>query len=109
MINLNMKLIRLLTVCLLLAPLGAQAAPYSTSGSIDGLSRKQILISDILLDLSPTVKVILPGNKQGTLASLQKGDNVGVKMIKYRGKAYVDYIYKLPKRSGLVNEAPPNE
>ncbi len=55
------------------------------------------------------MKVVLPGNKQGTLASLKEGDNVGVKMLKYRGKAYVDYIYYLPRGAALANEPPAPE
>ncbi len=107
---LNMKTIRLLTVCLLLAPLGVQAMPpYAASGPIGSLTEKKIRVNDILLRLSPTVKVMLPGNKQGTLASLTVGDNVGVKMLKYQGKAYVDYIYYLPRGAALANELPPNE
>jgi len=67
--NLSMISIRLLALCLLLAPLGvqAQALPYSTEGKLYSLSKKYINVDDTELRLSPTVKVVLPGNKPGTL------------------------------------------
>ncbi len=97
--TLNMKIIRLLAIALLLAPLGAQAQEgegFNEVGKIRDLSRKHINLDDFRMRLSPTVKVIWPGNKQRALEDLRVGYVVGVKMIKYQGKSYVDYIYYLP-------------
>ena len=95
--NLNMKIIRLLAICLLLAPLGAQAQDgFNDVGKILDLNRKHINIDDHRMRLSPTVKVMFPGNKQRQLSDLKIGYVVGVKMIKYQGKRYVDTIYYLP-------------
>lgn len=106
--KLSMMSIRLLAICLLLAPLGVQAQglPYSTAGKLYSLSNKHINVDDTELRLSPTVKVVLPGNKPGTLAALKKGDFVGVKVTEYRGRSYVDTIFYLPG-GDLPNELPP--
>lgn len=94
---LKMKLIRLFAICLLLAPLGAQAqGGYHAVGEISELTRDHIYLGDDHMRLSPTVKVVFPGNKLRNLDDLKIGYVVGVNRIKYRGKRYVDTIYYLP-------------
>ena len=95
--NLKMKIIRLFALCLLLAPLGAQAQEgFHAVGKITELNDKFIYLGDDHMRLSPTVKVVFPGNKLRQLDDLKPGYVVGVKRIKYQGKRYVDTIYYLP-------------
>ena len=95
--NLNLKMIRLFTVCLLLAPLGAQAqGGFNEVGEILDMTSKTIHVGDDQIRLSPTVKVVFPGNKLRKLDDLKPGYFVGVKTIKFQGKRYVDTIYYLP-------------
>lgn len=110
MISIKATMIRLLAVVLLTAPLtGLQAANvnYATSGPILSMDSKHINVGDMLLRLSPTVKVVYPGNRKGELSNLNSGDWVGVTMIEYRGKAYVDSIYFLPNGSSAATELQP--
>lgn len=94
---LNMKIVRLFAICLLLAPFGAQAQDnFHAVGKITELNDKFIYLGDDHMRLSPTVKVLFPGNKRRQLDDLKPGYVVGVKRIRYQGKRYVDTIYYLP-------------
>lgn len=102
--NLTKIVIRLLAITVLLAPFsagqattseGGSSGHYALQGKILEMHRKHINIGDVLLRLSPTVKVKVPGKKKASLKDLKPGDSVGVKMIQYRGKAYVDTIFYL--------------
>ncbi len=102
--NLIKLVIRLLAITALLAPYSAGQATtdeggsegrYALKGQIMELQSKHINIGDVMLRLSPTVKVKKPGKKNASLSDLREGNTVGVKMIQYRGKAYVDTIYYL--------------
>lgn len=102
--NLIKLVIRLLAITVLLAPFNAGQATtseggskgrYALEGQIMEMQKKHINIGDVLLRLSPTVKVKMPGKKNASLSDLREGNRVGVKMIQYRGKAYVDTIFYL--------------
>ena len=103
MINANRFMIRLLAATLLLVPFGAVQATteegvgpvYALQGKVLEKRAKHILVDDVLLRLSPTVKVKVRGKPKASLGDIDPGDDVGVKMIQYRGKAYVDTIYKI--------------
>ena len=104
MIKLNKLILRLLAISVLLAPLGAgqattieggSAGQYALKGKVLEMQNKHITIDDVMLRLSPTVKVRVPGKKNASLSDIRKGNEVGVKMIQYRGKAYVDTIFYL--------------
>ncbi len=103
---LSKTIVNAITLCLLLVPLGvqAQAADYNQVGTILSLSEKHINVDDSQERLSPTVKVVFPGNKLRKLSDLRVGYTVGLKMIKYQGKSYVDYIYYLPRGDHRVEE-----
>lgn len=96
--------IRLLAVSILFAPLAGQAAGYAMTGKVFAKHAKYINVSDVQLLLSPTVKVVIPGNPQARLADIKPGHTVGVKMLKYRGKSYVDTIFKLSGSGIPANE-----
>lgn len=110
MINVNRFMIRLLAITVLLAPFGAGQATteegagpvYALQGKVQEKRPRHILVDDVLLRLSPTVKVEVRGKAKASLGDIDPGDDVGVKMIQYRGKAYVDTIYK-------INDAGVNE
>jgi len=102
--NLTQLIVRLLAITVLLAPHvagqattneGGSGGHYALQGRVLEMQQKHINIGDVLLRLSPTVKVRKPGKKKASLADIKAGDNVGVKMIQYRGKAYVDTIFYL--------------
>lgn len=110
--KLTKLLVRLLAITVLLAPFsagqattneGGNAGRYALQGTIMEMQQKHINIDDVMLRLSPTVKVRVPGKKNASLADIKKGDSVGVKMIEYRGKAYVDTIFYLGA-GGASNE-----
>ncbi len=102
---LSKTIVSALALCLLLAPLGVQAqTAYTQVGKILSLSKSHINVDDSQERLSPTVKVVFPGNKLRKLSDLRVGYTVGLKMIKYQGKSYVDYIYYLPKGDLRVEE-----
>ena len=105
MIKLSKNIFHALALCLLLAPLGVQAQDgFTQIGEILALSKQHINVDDSQERLSPTVKVVFPGNKLRKLSDLRVGYVVGLKMIKYQGKSYVDYIYYLPKNKRPVEE-----
>ena len=97
-------IVRLLAITVLLAPFSAGQATtneggsgphYALKGTVLEKHKKHINIGDVMLRLSPTVKVKKPGKKNASMSDIRQGDNVGVKMIQYRGNAYVDTIYYL--------------
>ena len=99
------KIIHALALCLLLAPLGVQAQQgFAAVGKVLALSKNHINVDDSQERLSPTVKVVFPGNKLRQLSDLRVGYVVGLIMIKYQGKSYVDYIYYLPRGDQRVEE-----
>ncbi len=108
--NLTRLAVRLLAISLLLAPIAGQAttnegggAGYALTGEVLEMQRKHINVGDVLLRLSPTVKVVKPGKARASLADIKTGDNIGVKMIQYRGKAYVDTIFYLNSSGASAN------
>ena len=102
--NLTRLVIRLLAIGVLLAPFSAGQATTNEGGggplfAMQGVvlekQTRHINVGDVMLRLSPTVKVRVPGKPNASMADINPGDNVGVKMIQYRGKAYVDTIFYL--------------
>ena len=99
--------VRLLAITFLLAPFATGQATtnegggksYALEGEILEMDRKNINIGDVQLRLSPTVKVKVPGKKNASLSDIRKGNKVGVKMIQYRGNAYVDTIFFISKEA----------
>ncbi len=107
MINLNRKSLSSLLVIALLALSwsgnirAADTYPdVQASGEIIELTRKIINVGDLLLELSPTVKVT--GNGKTSLKQLGEGDYVGVKLFKFNGRLLVDTIYYF-KEDPLAN------
>ena len=102
--------VRLLAIGLLFAPLSGQAttnegggAGYALTGEVLAMDRRHINVGDVQLRLSPTVKVVKPGNPRASLSDIKPGDNIGVKMIKYRGNVYVDTIFYLTGSGAAAN------
>ena len=102
--NLTKRIFPLLAIIVLLTPFGTaqattneggSAGRYALQGQILEKGQKHINIGDVMLRLSPTVKVKVPGKKKASMTDIKPGDKVGVKMIEYRGKAYVDTIFYL--------------
>ena len=100
--NLTKLVIRLLAITILLAPFTAGQATtneggpvYAMQGVVLEKQTKHINIGDVMLRLSPTVKIRVPGKQRASMSDINPGDRVGVKMIEYRGKAYVDTIFYL--------------
>lgn len=99
MSKLKLVIARALAMVVLLAPMAvAQAAEqaFAVSGPVLQMTRKSINVGDMQFNMSPTVKVVIPGKKKAGLSDLKRGDHVGIKMIEYRGKTYVDTIVYLP-------------
>lgn len=104
--NVTRIVIRLLAVSVLFAPLAGQAAneTYAMTGKVLAKHSKYINVGDVHLLLSPTVKIVIPGNPQASLADIRTGHTVGVQMLQYRGKSYVDTIFKLTGSGIPANE-----
>ena len=105
--NIAMFAVRLLAISVLLAPftLGQAALDgYATTGTVLTMTSKHINIDDIFMKLSPTVKVVVPGKKKASLSDIKPGDNVGIKLLKFQGKSYVDTIFYLGGSDSTANE-----
>lgn len=105
--NLTTNLLRILAIAALFAPFSvgqAVASEYAMTGTVLAKHQKHINIGDMLLLLSPTVKVVIPGKKNAGMNNIKPGDNVGVQMLDYQGKSYVDTIFLLPGGASPANE-----
>ena len=97
--------VHLLAIGMLFAPLAGQAADgYAMTGKLLAKHSKYINVGDVQLLLSPTVKVVKPGKKNASMSDIKPGDNVGVKMLEFRGKAYVDTVFYLTGSGTPANE-----
>jgi len=102
-----MKIKNMLALLMLVPVLGvAQGFPswfpndgfdIGTIETIDGASR--IGFDDRAFDLSPTVKVSSMSQKKADFSLVQTGITVGLKMITFNKKVYVDHIYILPNQA----------
>lgn len=109
--NLTRFAARLLAISVLLAPFAVGhattneggGAGYALTGEVLDLQKRHINVGDVMLRLSPTVKVVKPGKPKATLSDIKPGDNIGVKMIKYRGKVFVDTIFYLTGSGATAN------
>jgi|GEM_PF-3436904 len=73
-------------------------AIYPEMGMIEMVGDKQVRINDKIYTLSPTVKVMLADNTEGSLSDVSSGIVVGLDLIKINRRQLVDRITILPDR-----------
>ena len=96
----NLTLFKTITVviCLFLSQpsLSLDLPLHSVTGHIDMINNTQVIVSDMRYKLSPTLKIRLRDNKTGNLSDLQKGDFVGISLLRLdRTNILVDTIQVL--------------
>ncbi len=96
-----MKLLTLLTI--LLVPFITQAKGFPSwyptdgfrTGKVVSITPTNLSFDDEFYILSPTVKISTLAQKKAALKDIKKGDKIGLKMIEFNGKIYVDHIYQI--------------
>jgi len=98
----EMKKLILLILLFTTSVMGASNLPswypkegFDRSGYIVSISSTELSLEDDPLVLSPTAKVSTESLKKASFSELKVGDFVGIKLIKFNNKVYIDHVYTI--------------